>query len=309
MLVIPQGADQWSNAEHVASAGAGKRLLRAELSPDAVRGGVLDLLEDPACRRAAANISAQIRAMPSAAERRDVLLKAAERAGSPELLVQVVNAAREVASSPVRRDLLVKVLSRPALPTSVLRAVFGATAEMAASSEKRDVLIYAAEHQRLDAAAREAYMTAANTIVPSPERADVVAAVLGGRGAGAAQASAPRAQPMQPAATTTTTHIHTDDDDDGLWNSDIELTGDHGRVVRIRSRQVERGVQADDIRAIRRGGSLMAEEVRDGVTRRVDMIPTSGGISRTYRVNGQARPFEGEGQRWVSALLREFTQK
>jgi beta-lactamase regulating signal transducer with metallopeptidase domain len=245
---------------------------------------------------AAAILSA--RAMPSDPERRDVLLKAAERAGSPELLLQVVNAAREVVSSPARRDLLVKVLSRPALPTGVLRAVFGAAAEIAASPEKKDVLVYAAEHQRLDAAAREAYLSAAGTIASSPERADAVAAVLGGREAGAA---APR-------PTTTTTHIHTDDDD-GLWNSDIELTSDAGRVVRIRARQVERGADAAEIRTIHRGGSVMVEETVRGETRRLDMVPAAGSsITRSYRVNGQPRPFDAAAERWVASILREFTQ-
>jgi hypothetical protein len=249
---------------------------------------------------AAAILSA--RAMPSDPERRDVLLKAAERAGSPELLLQVVNAAREVVSSPARRDLLVKVLSRPALPTGVLRAVFGAAAEIAASPEKKDVLVYAAEHQRLDASAREAYMSAASTIVSSPERADAIAAVLGGREAAAA---APR---TAAGTTTTNTHIH-NDDDDGLWNSDIELTSDAGRVVRIRARQVERGSDPDDIRTIRRGGAVMVEETLRGETRRVDMAPAAGGgISRTYHVNGQPRPYDAEAERWVASILREFTR-
>jgi beta-lactamase regulating signal transducer with metallopeptidase domain len=246
------------------------------------------------------------RAMPSDAERRDVLMKAAERAGSPELLIQVVGAARELVSSPVRRDLLLKVLSRPGLPASVLRMVFTATAEIVASPEKRDVLTYAAEHQRLDAAAREAYLAAANTIVSSPERADALAAILGGRGT---TASTPATRP-QPAATTTTTHIHNDDEDDGLWNSDIELTSDNGRTVRLRARRVVRGAEADDIRSIRSGGSLMVEEVRNGETRHVEMVPvSSGGISRIYKVNGQVRPFEGEGARWVGSILREFTRQ
>jgi len=68
LLVVPQGADQWGNAVHVVDAGAGRRLLRDELSPTAVHDAVTALLTDPSYRRAASNISDEIAAMPSAAD-------------------------------------------------------------------------------------------------------------------------------------------------------------------------------------------------------------------------------------------------
>jgi UDP:flavonoid glycosyltransferase YjiC (YdhE family) len=68
LLVVPQGADQWSNAEQIVSAGAGRRLLRDELSAVAVRECVMALLSTPSYRQAAAIIKDEIRAMPSAAD-------------------------------------------------------------------------------------------------------------------------------------------------------------------------------------------------------------------------------------------------
>lgn len=68
LLVVPQGADQWSNAEQIVIAGAGRRLLRDELSLEAVRDGVMTLLSEPSYRHAASNISEEIRVMPSAAD-------------------------------------------------------------------------------------------------------------------------------------------------------------------------------------------------------------------------------------------------
>ncbi len=68
LLMIPQGADQWSNAVHVVDAGAGRRLLRNELTTTAVHEGVTALLTDPSYRRAASNISHEIAAMPSATD-------------------------------------------------------------------------------------------------------------------------------------------------------------------------------------------------------------------------------------------------
>ena len=68
LLVIPQGADQWSNAEQIAAAGAGQRLLRDEISIAAVRACVMALLSKPSYRQAASNIKDEIRAMPSATD-------------------------------------------------------------------------------------------------------------------------------------------------------------------------------------------------------------------------------------------------
>ena len=65
LLVVPQGADQWANADNVVNAGAGQRLLRDELSAEAVRECVATLLSDTRYRQAASRIQAEIRAMPS----------------------------------------------------------------------------------------------------------------------------------------------------------------------------------------------------------------------------------------------------
>jgi UDP:flavonoid glycosyltransferase YjiC (YdhE family) len=68
LLVLPQGADQWNNAERVAASGAGLRLLRDEISVDAIRHAVAALLDEPSYRRTSAAIQDEIRGMPSAAE-------------------------------------------------------------------------------------------------------------------------------------------------------------------------------------------------------------------------------------------------
>ena len=68
LLVVPQGADQWSNAEQIVTAGAGQQLLRDELSAVAVRDCVMALLSEPSYRQAASNIKDEIRAMPSATD-------------------------------------------------------------------------------------------------------------------------------------------------------------------------------------------------------------------------------------------------
>lgn len=66
VLVLPQAADQFYNAERVTGAGAGRRLLGPELTADAVAGEAGLLLDDPRYRAAAARIAAEIAAMPPA---------------------------------------------------------------------------------------------------------------------------------------------------------------------------------------------------------------------------------------------------
>lgn len=68
LLVLPQGADQWNNAERVAAAGAGRLLLRDEVTLDAIRNGISTTLGEPTYRNAATRVRDEIWAMPSASE-------------------------------------------------------------------------------------------------------------------------------------------------------------------------------------------------------------------------------------------------
>lgn len=68
MLVLPQGADQWNNAERVAAAGAGRPLLPDEVTRDAIGDGLTAILTEPSYRQAATKVQDEIRAMPSVSE-------------------------------------------------------------------------------------------------------------------------------------------------------------------------------------------------------------------------------------------------
>ncbi len=64
LLVLPQGANQFHNAEACVAAGVGRRLLPGEVTPDTVRRDVRALLDDPTLRAAARNVQAELAAMP-----------------------------------------------------------------------------------------------------------------------------------------------------------------------------------------------------------------------------------------------------
>lgn len=77
MLLVPQGADQFENAERCEAVGAAKRILPDELSADVVHAAVEELLADPSYRRSAGIVAAEIEAMPEPAALVPVLLAAA----------------------------------------------------------------------------------------------------------------------------------------------------------------------------------------------------------------------------------------
>ncbi|HEX5148517.1 MAG TPA: glycosyltransferase [Candidatus Limnocylindrales bacterium] len=79
MLAVPQGADQFMNAEQCASAGLGLRLLPDELTPDSVRESVRRLLREGHFRHAVQRELAAIDSMPSPKDVVPVLVELAER--------------------------------------------------------------------------------------------------------------------------------------------------------------------------------------------------------------------------------------
>jgi UDP:flavonoid glycosyltransferase YjiC (YdhE family) len=64
LLLLPQGANQFHNAEACVAAGVARRLLPGEVTPDAVRHEVRAMLDNPALREAARRIQAELAAMP-----------------------------------------------------------------------------------------------------------------------------------------------------------------------------------------------------------------------------------------------------
>jgi UDP:flavonoid glycosyltransferase YjiC (YdhE family) len=64
LLLLPQGANQFHNAAACVAAGVGRRLLPAEVNPEAVRREVRSLLHDPALRAAARRVRRELAGMP-----------------------------------------------------------------------------------------------------------------------------------------------------------------------------------------------------------------------------------------------------
>ncbi|GGM77110.1 glycosyl transferase [Lentzea pudingi] len=66
-LVLPQGADQFVNADVLAQTGAGAKLVGPEITADAVTAAAGRLLDDPAAREVAGRVRSEIAGMPDPA--------------------------------------------------------------------------------------------------------------------------------------------------------------------------------------------------------------------------------------------------
>jgi UDP:flavonoid glycosyltransferase YjiC (YdhE family) len=64
VLVLPQGANQFHNAEACVASGAGRALLPGQLDASSVRSDVLRLLDEPGYAEAAGRVAAEMAAMP-----------------------------------------------------------------------------------------------------------------------------------------------------------------------------------------------------------------------------------------------------
>jgi UDP:flavonoid glycosyltransferase YjiC (YdhE family) len=65
MVLVPQGADQFVQAERACAAGAALQLLPNAAAPEAVAGAVRTVLAESSFRDAAGKIADQVAAMPS----------------------------------------------------------------------------------------------------------------------------------------------------------------------------------------------------------------------------------------------------
>jgi len=80
LLILPQGANQFHNAEACVTAGVGRRLLPGEVTPEAIRRDVTSLLHDAGLRDAARRVQAELATMPGPERGVELLVQlAAER--------------------------------------------------------------------------------------------------------------------------------------------------------------------------------------------------------------------------------------
>ncbi len=87
-----------------------------------------------------------------------------------------------------------------------------------------------------------------------------------------------------------------------VWNRD-----ENGNSLELTVRgEVEFNDDYTEVRSIARGGSLEIRETRGGVRRRLEVESgPGGGLSVSYFVNGQSRPYDADAKAWFARVLDE----
>ncbi|OUC91492.1 macrolide family glycosyltransferase [Streptosporangium minutum] len=80
MIAIPQGADQFDNADKIVELGAGRRIDTAQATPEALRAALLELTSDPEVALRLEKISAEVRAEGGTARAADLVERLLETA-------------------------------------------------------------------------------------------------------------------------------------------------------------------------------------------------------------------------------------
>jgi hypothetical protein len=248
--------------------------------------------------------------MPSDTDKRVVLERAVRHPSfrANPLTHVFYETMRTFTSSTDQRVVLTSLLSARRLDSACLELIFQHLQRLGSDTDERVVLTHAVETQRIQGHAREAYLAAARTMESDSDRRVVLSALMDlddGRTSPAASGEE-RVSPT-PTGSARNSTTRSSESSESVWDSDISLDLG-GREIEIHSKQVVFGRGRWDIRRIRPGGSLLVEETRGGVVRRLRAVPGEGGRPvYTYTVDGRARTFDPGARSWFEALIREFT--
>jgi Melanoma associated antigen family N terminal len=230
-----------------------------------------------------------------------------------------LDAVDRVRSDGERRYLLVSLLNEGALSEAALVEMLRLTGDIDSDGEKRYILSVAVAQQRLGARAQTQYLQVARGIDSEGERAYALSMLMRegdgeSRPAAGARADDTRTRPAQPTSTTRAgaSHTRTEAGRENVWNGTHEVVGTRDGLpcrILIEARDVLYGREAWNVTGIRPGGVLRVEQDLGSVRRQVVIRPGANGqLVRTYRVNGQERPFDAEAERWMKQTIREQTE-
>ena len=233
-------------------------------------------------------------------------------------------AMRTFTSATDQRVVLTSLLSARRLDSSCLELIFQHLQRLGSDTDERVVLTHAAATQRMEGRAREAFLAAARSmdsdtdrrvalsaLMDPDEQRTATGAALGDAGDARTAPSARVGTHTEPAATGTgsarTGTTRTSESAESKWDADISFELG-GREIVIQAKDVIFGRGRWDVRHIDAGGSLLVQETRGGVVRRLRAVRGEGGRPvYTYTVDGRARTFDPGARSWFEAVIREFT--
>jgi beta-lactamase regulating signal transducer with metallopeptidase domain len=263
-----------------------------------------------------AGIVAATRTMDSDLEKRIVLTGVVEHRAfraSASLPSAMTASLGSFSSALEQRIVITGILEARRWDTPSLAALFRVVAGVDSDLERRIILTAAAARQTVQGSAREAYLAAVRSIDSEMERGLALNALTSASSTRSAPAASRPSTGSRPRLAVSGTAVGTPPNAAGeaQWNSDIDYQGTrNGKPchVIIHASKVFFGTARWDIRRIGEGGRLHVERRYDGHVYVVRAVPGQGGRPAfTYTVDGEARPFDGEGRTWMAGIIREYT--
>lgn len=284
-------------AARMSSPTSQREVLAAVIAcPDVNREGVVAAVE-------------AVPAVRSSTDQREVLVAVARHGWLRDAAVRraYFRSLETVPSSSDRRELLRGVLERGHTDPESMASLIAAAGRLSVSSDAREVLAPAARTGRVTGRLRDLYVRTASVLSNESDRAYALAALLGGQG------TAQRGSRVEVQGAVGRVTLPSDTPDGDGWTTRMVLTD--GTLSYDEERGGEKwqlGVEGRDF-MVQTRGTTSRVVVRPGgrvVLRETGRTPRSleiradgrGRETRTYRVDGAARPVDAEAEAWTAAF-------
>ena len=98
-------------------------------------------------------------------------------------------------------------------------------------------------------------------------------------------------------------------DDDGRQKWTVKLEGTRCRIDFRMEGRAQFNDDFTDLVGLSPGGSFRLDVADDGERRQLEITPGSGGLERTWKVNGREQPFDTAARAWLGAFLVELDRR
>jgi beta-lactamase regulating signal transducer with metallopeptidase domain len=127
--------------------------------------------------------------------------------------------------------------------------------------------------------------------------------------------AAPPAPPAPPASAVpklcpdNTSSSNSINEDDGHRTWTMKVTGRACQVDLRVDGKIEFNDDFTDVKSLSAGGSFHLNVLRDGTRRELTITSQGGNLTRTWRVDGQQRPYDADAQKWFAAFLIDLDRQ
>ncbi|MEO8200407.1 MAG: M56 family metallopeptidase [Gemmatimonadota bacterium] len=101
--------------------------------------------------------------------------------------------------------------------------------------------------------------------------------------------------------------VHEDDDNNRTWT--VKISGAGCKIDLRAEGKIEYNDAFTDVESISSGGYFRVDVTDRDTRRQLDIVPTNGGLERTYRVNGTEKTWDDAGRKWFADFLIDLDRR